>query len=187
MLNKELEYLLYPDVKELKRRISQVSTGPNSPLNATSSAYSYKDKQSLSKRQNNAEEISLYSLKSSAPMFYSNAANAVQGIRQEKATPEQWLKMIEKAGDGTYWNINTAGIFKTSYGKKRKEVYNRHTTAKQSAETDEALRNAEPSGTQANPSMITSTLDSSDSKYSTSESKIKRLRRKMLQRLQSSR
>ena len=35
LLNKELEYLLYPDVKELKRRISQVSTEPNSPLNAT--------------------------------------------------------------------------------------------------------------------------------------------------------
>ena len=30
--------------------------------------------------------------------FYSNAAKAVEGIRQEKATPEQWLKMIEKAG-----------------------------------------------------------------------------------------
>ncbi len=30
--------------------------------------------------------------------FYSNAAKAVEGIKQEKATPEQWLKMIEKAG-----------------------------------------------------------------------------------------
>ena len=97
LLNKELEYLLYPDVKELKRRISQVSTGPKSPLNATSSAYSYKDKQSLSKRPNNAEEKSLYSLKSSAPMFYSNAANAVQGIKQEKATPDQWVAVRTKA------------------------------------------------------------------------------------------
>lgn len=33
-----------------------------------------------------------------APTFYSNAANAVLGIKQEKATPEQWLKMIEKNG-----------------------------------------------------------------------------------------
>lgn len=32
------------------------------------------------------------------PIFYSNAQRAVEGIRQEKATPEQWLKMIEKAG-----------------------------------------------------------------------------------------
>ena len=32
------------------------------------------------------------------PMFYSNAEKAVEGIKQEKATPEQWLKMIEKGG-----------------------------------------------------------------------------------------
>ncbi|MBR5205905.1 MAG: hypothetical protein IKW52_01930 [Alistipes sp.] len=38
-----------------------------------------------------------YSL-SDAPTFYSNAEFAVRGIKQEKATPEQWLKMIEKAG-----------------------------------------------------------------------------------------
>ena len=31
-------------------------------------------------------------------IFVSNAAKAVEGIKQEKATPEQWLKMIEKAG-----------------------------------------------------------------------------------------
>ena len=34
----------------------------------------------------------------SAPVFVSNAKIAVLGIKQEKATPEQWLKMIEKAG-----------------------------------------------------------------------------------------
>lgn len=32
------------------------------------------------------------------PVFYSNAMRAVEGIKQEKATPEQWLKMIEKGG-----------------------------------------------------------------------------------------
>ena len=80
--------------------------------------------------------------------------------------------MIELSGDGTYWNINTAGIFKTSYGKNRKEVYNRHTTAKQPAETIEESRNVEPSGTQTLPSMIpSSTLESSDSKDTTSEPK----------------
>ena len=31
-------------------------------------------------------------------IFVSNAAKAVEGIKQEKATPEQWLKMLEKAG-----------------------------------------------------------------------------------------
>ena len=34
----------------------------------------------------------------SQPIFYSNAEYAVRGIKQEKATPEQWLKMIEKNG-----------------------------------------------------------------------------------------
>jgi hypothetical protein len=33
-----------------------------------------------------------------APTFYSNAEHAVEGIAQSKATPEQWLKMIEKNG-----------------------------------------------------------------------------------------
>lgn len=33
-----------------------------------------------------------------APIFISNALKAVEGIKQEKATPEQWLKMIEKNG-----------------------------------------------------------------------------------------
>lgn len=31
-------------------------------------------------------------------MFYSNAMRAVENIKQERATPEQWLKMIEKNG-----------------------------------------------------------------------------------------
>lgn len=31
-------------------------------------------------------------------MFVSNAAKAVEGIQQEKATPEQWLKMVESKG-----------------------------------------------------------------------------------------
>lgn len=32
------------------------------------------------------------------PVFVSNAMKAVEAIKQEKGTPEQWLKMIEKAG-----------------------------------------------------------------------------------------
>ncbi len=32
------------------------------------------------------------------PVFYSNAMRAVENIKQERATPEQWLKMIEKQG-----------------------------------------------------------------------------------------
>lgn len=38
LLGKEKTNLIYPDIEELKRRISQVSTGHDSPLNATSTA-----------------------------------------------------------------------------------------------------------------------------------------------------
>ncbi len=61
--------------------------------------------------------------------------------------------MVELSDDGTYWNINTAGIFKTSYGKKNEEVYNRHTTVKQSVETVETSQDTEQSDTQVSPSM----------------------------------
>lgn len=33
-----------------------------------------------------------------SPVYYSNAYRAVEGVKQEKATPEQWLKMLEKNG-----------------------------------------------------------------------------------------
>jgi hypothetical protein len=52
----------------------------------------------LSKRFNKRSEDVRFRVVEPAPTFYSNAANAVLGIKQEKATPEQWLKMIEKNG-----------------------------------------------------------------------------------------
>ena len=72
--------------------------------------------------------------------------------------------MIELSGDGTYWNVNTVGIFKTSYGKNNKEVYNRHTTAKQPVETVETSQDVEQSDTQASSSMNVPTT--SDGKVS---------------------
>ena len=73
--------------------------------------------------------------------------------------------MVELSGDGTYWNINTAGIFKTSYGRKNREVYNRHTTVKQSAETTETSQDAEQSDTQAPSRMnVPTTSESEDTK-----------------------
>ncbi len=78
--------------------------------------------------------------------------------------------VVELSGDGSYWNINTAGIFKTSYGKNRKEVYNRHTTAKQPAETVEASQDAEQGGTQISSSMNAPTLsDGKDTQNSETE------------------
>ncbi len=65
--------------------------------------------------------------------------------------------MIELASDGTHWDINTGGVFKLTYGKGKKEVYNRHTTAKQSAETAETSQGVEQSGTQASSRMSVST------------------------------
>lgn len=32
------------------------------------------------------------------PVFYSNAMRAVENIKQERATPEQWLAMLQKNG-----------------------------------------------------------------------------------------
>ena len=61
--------------------------------------------------------------------------------------------IVELSGDGTYWNINTAGIFKTSYGANRDVVYDRHTTDNQPAETDGASLSGEQSGTTPSTSM----------------------------------
>ena len=64
----------YPSIQEL-------SAGKDSK-------YSY----SLQEKEEKSEEFN------TSPMFYSNAQRAVEGIRQEKATAEQWLAMIQKAG-----------------------------------------------------------------------------------------
>lgn len=76
--------------------------------------------------------------------------------------------MVELSGDGTYWNINTAGIFKTSYGRNRKEVYHRHTTEKQSTETAGVSQGIEQSGTQMPSSMNTPTSSASKDTQSVS-------------------
>ena len=46
----------------------------------------------------NGEEIRFRMSNENQAIFVSNAAKAVEGIKQEKTTPEQWLKMIEKNG-----------------------------------------------------------------------------------------
>ena len=70
--------------------------------------------------------------------------------------------MVELSGDGTYWNINTAGIFKSSYGKNNREIYNRHTTENQSTETDGVSQDPERSGTAEPSSMGTPKSDGKD-------------------------
>lgn len=80
--------------------------------------------------------------------------NGVQTYLLQLTDKHNNTLMVELSGDGTYYNINTAGIFKTSYGKNRKEVYNRQTTAKQPAEVVETSRSVESNGTQTPPSLI---------------------------------
>ena len=45
-----------------------------------------------------ADPKTQWSIDADKPIFVSNAAVAVSNIKQEKATPEQWLKMLEKGG-----------------------------------------------------------------------------------------
>ena len=60
------------------------------------SEVSYSESKDTTSSPNMQEEGAKFSLRE--PIFYSNAEYAVRGIKQEKATPEQWLKMIEKNG-----------------------------------------------------------------------------------------
>ncbi len=82
--------------------------------------------------------------------------------------------MVELSGDGTYYNINTAGIFKTSYGRNRREVYNRHTTANQPAETGEASLSGEQSGTTPSTRMNATAPSSMGKDSQTSDTKQKK-------------
>ena len=53
----------------------------------------------LRKAEDGEEEEELYRAdEDEESIFYSNAMKAVESIKQEKATPEQWLAMITKAG-----------------------------------------------------------------------------------------
>ena len=59
----------------------------------------YKDTTGLAEREEvNIRDGVRFRVVEPAPTFYSNAERAVENVRQEKATPEQWLKMIEKNG-----------------------------------------------------------------------------------------
>ncbi len=70
------------------------------PMPTVQTAKAYLDeftKWSGESEQKSEQKRKLYSVQNQ-PTFYSNAEYAVRGIKQEKATPEQWLKMIEKSG-----------------------------------------------------------------------------------------
>ena len=55
------------------------------------------------------------------PVFYSNAAHAVEGIKQEKATPEQ-LVHVEVDEEGLHWpeideDLSFAGLLRGDWGQ----------------------------------------------------------------------
>lgn len=61
----------------------------------------YEDTTGIAERQEvNSKDVELLKQQKveKKPVFYSNAMKAIETIRQEKATPEQWLAMIQKNG-----------------------------------------------------------------------------------------
>lgn len=71
-------------------------------LNAGVNVYKYNPQEEGSRREAMLEAVDSEDIRfrsaEPAPVFYSNAEYAVKAVKQEKATPEQWLKMIEKNG-----------------------------------------------------------------------------------------
>lgn len=91
-------------IKRVLRAIGKLFTGKhkkrvNEMLKQVNALISAAEKANTEgvKPQSNKERNSLIK-EQSAPIFFSNAQYAVQNIKQDKATPEQWLKMIEKNG-----------------------------------------------------------------------------------------
>lgn len=69
---------------------------------------------------------------------------------------------VELSKDGSYWNINSAGIFNNKYARGNKVVYSRHTQTNQFAETGEGSPSTEQSGTQSDASTLPPTSANED-------------------------
>ena len=67
-------------------------------FNSMQDANTYLDALAEEKLSNTEKDVRFSVSNNNQAIFVSNAAKAVEGIKQEKATPEQWLKMIEKNG-----------------------------------------------------------------------------------------
>ena len=81
--------IVYENWYEDKGSDSYIAFEPNQIKSATENVGTY---------DANNPDIRFSLRTNGTPIFYSNAQKAVLDIKQEKATPEQWLKMIEKAG-----------------------------------------------------------------------------------------
>jgi len=75
---------------------------------------------------------------------------------------------IELSQDGSYWNINSAGIFNKKYASGNKVVYSRHTQTNQPAVVGGGSPSAGLSGTQTNASTMPPTTNGTVGKGTTS-------------------
>ena len=99
--NGQYEELVYPLSREkLEKALEEHSTAPNSRLypQKPDANIQQKSEPASEKGEKNSGGIRFSVSNANQEIFVSNAARAVEGIRQEKATPEQWLKMVEKNG-----------------------------------------------------------------------------------------
>ena len=88
----EKDNVFFIDPKDIENELWDV-------LRATENYYEFKHGSAPYQRDwINVEEVRFRMSNENQAIFVSNAAKAVEGIKQEKATPEQWLKMIEKNG-----------------------------------------------------------------------------------------
>ncbi|MBQ8422985.1 MAG: hypothetical protein IJY36_01825 [Coprobacter sp.] len=77
----------------------QFSTSETAGIGRSDIAKIRKDAElAIEEDEKNAEKIHYRVANAHQEIFVSNAARAVEGISQGKATPEQWLKMIENKG-----------------------------------------------------------------------------------------
>lgn len=66
--------------------------------------------------------ISFHKADNSSSVFYSNAYRAVEGIKQEKATPEQWLAMLQKNGGLKVGEDKWLGLSEWLKGQDKKSL-----------------------------------------------------------------
>ena len=84
----------YNTKKEASQRVNEIKTSLHSTsvTEGASSSSGAKIPRLLETAKGNV------SFHKASPVFYSNAEKAVEGLKQEKATPAQWLAMLQKQG-----------------------------------------------------------------------------------------
>ena len=97
-----LQFEYSKELEEAQKRVDEYTELMRKEMEEKEAKYATQktEKVDLSKAEDE-EEDDLYRIddeEDEDPVFFSNAMYAVEGISQEKATPEQWLAMITKNG-----------------------------------------------------------------------------------------